>query len=289
MHTPSDVQFDTDRAWKHLIKQCDFGPRNPGSEAHIKARDWFVEELKTSCQNVRTQEFKHRWSTTNKDVTMWNVIAEQNWEGAKTRVLLMAHWDSRPTAEQDMFQKNRIKPIIGANDGASGVAVLLELARVLKDRLPKDVGIMYLLTDGEDLGPELDEMFLGAVHFSKNLPSPKPEYGILLDMIGDKDLEVPMEQFSQQFAPTLMKAIYAHAKAVGLGSTFPSEQGPEIFDDHHSVSAAGVPTIDLIDFTYPSWHTANDTPDKCSAESLGKVGKLLETWLLKDPPFRIKG
>ena len=123
---------------------------------------------------------------------MWNVIGYQNWEKAKTRVLLIAHWDTRPTADMEDTPDRQMRPIIGASDGASGVAVLLELMRVLKGANP-DLGIQYLFVDGEDLGPGLDEMFLGAEHYAKNLPLHKPQYGILLDMVGDKDLRITME------------------------------------------------------------------------------------------------
>ena len=277
--------FDQNRAWSYLLKQCDFGPRIPGSDAHLKCRDWLVEQMKESCENVRLQELSHTWSQTNKKVTMWNVVGEQNWESAKVRVLLLAHWDTRPYADQDPDEKNRTKPITGANDGASGVAVLLELMRTMKGKLPKDVGVMYLMTDGEDLGPSLEEMFLGATHFAKNPPKPRPDYGILLDMIGDKDLRVPVERNSFEYAPSVIRGLYAHAKTVGLSETFPNVFGGYIEDDHISLNRAGIPTVDLIDFTYEPWHTVHDTPDKCSAASLGKVGKLLETWLLKDPAF----
>lgn len=282
------MKFDSATAWKHLLKQTDFGPRFPGSEAHKATRDWLVDQLKTTCENVRTQEFTHEWSFNSKKVTMWNVIGEVNWKDAKTRVLLIAHWDTRPYADQDPVDKNRAKPIVGANDGASGVAVLLETMNAVKGRLPKDVGVMVLLTDGEDLGPTLDEMFLGAVHFSKNMPTPKPDYGILLDMIGDKDLKVPIERNSYAYAPKVIRELYAHAAKVGLADTFPNQFGPWIEDDHIPLNEAGLPTVDLIDFEYAPWHTIHDTPDKCSAESLGKVGKLMETWLLKDPPFKIR-
>lgn len=283
-----DVVFDQAKAWGHLLKQCEFGPRVPGSEAHIKCRDWVVEQMKGSCENVRTQELTHQWSVTGKKVTMWNILGEQNWKDAKVRVLLLAHWDTRPYADQDPDHANQKKPIMGANDGASGVAVLLELMRSVKDRLPKDVGVMYFMTDGEDLGPSLEEMFLGAVHFSKNLPSPRPDYGILLDMIGDKTLEVPIEPNSLQFAASLTRELYRHAKDVGLEKTFPNVIGPWIEDDHICLNQAGIPTVDLIDFDNPTWHTVADTVDNCSADSLGKVGKLLETWLLKEPAFKIR-
>jgi len=218
---------------------------------------------------------------------MSNIIGEQNWKDAKIRVLLLAHWDTRPTSDMDNNPANSRKPILGANDGASGVAVLLELMRVMKGRLPKDVGVMYLLTDGEDLGPDLDEMFLGARAFMKDLPKPKPDYGILLDMIGDKDLKVPMEPNSLRYAGTLVREFYLNAARAGLKSAFPMTYGPVIEDDHMPLNEGGIPTMDLIDFDYAAWHTQADTVDKCSAESLGKIGIALESWLLKSPPFTI--
>jgi len=243
--------------------------------------------MKKSCDNVRLQEFTHKWSRNGRVLPMWNIVGEQNWKDAKTRVVLLAHWDTRPTADMELDSIRQSTPIAGANDGASGVAVLLELMRTFKEKAP-EVGIMYVLTDGEDVGPELDEMFLGAKVLAKNLPTPRPDYGILLDMIGDKDLEVPMEPNSVSYARNLMYALYTHAAQVGLGRTFPMVPGPAIEDDHMPLNQAGFPTIDLIDFSYPAWHTLKDTPDKCSPESLGKVGKLLETWFRKSPPYQFK-
>lgn len=277
--------FDNSRAWEHLVKQVSFGPRVPMTKGHQQCADYILAEMRKHCQNVRTQEFTHKWSQTGKPVKMMNLIGEQNWEQAEVRVLLLAHWDTRPTANQEIDPKRARQPILGANDGASGVAVLLELMRVMKERQPK-VGIMYLFTDGEDLGPSLDEMFLGAKHFAASLPKPRPDYGILLDMIGDKNLEVPIEPNSYSAAPALVKALYLHARSIGLASTFPNVMGTPIQDDHLPLIDAGIPTVDLIDFDYDPWHTLEDTVDKCSPESLGKVGHLLETWLLKPRPWR---
>ncbi|MBX3118635.1 MAG: M28 family peptidase [Fimbriimonadaceae bacterium] len=275
--------FDQAKAWAHLMKQVEFGPRVPGTDEHVKCRDYIVEEMKKHTENVRLQEFVHVWSATRARKQMWNIIGEQGWKDAKVRIVVLAHWDTRPTADMEWDSDKQKQPIAGANDGASGVAVLLELMRVMKDKRPADLGIMYLMTDGEDLGPSLEEMFLGAVHFSKNLPSPKPDYGILLDMIGDKDLQVPMEPNSMRLAGPLVNAFYSHAQKIGMSSTFPKKIGPEIYDDHLALNEKGVPTIDLIDFSYDPWHTLADTPDKCSAESLGKVGKMMESWLSQKP------
>ena len=236
------------------------------------------EQVKKDCDKAELQPFAHIWSRDQSRRKMWNVVGYQNWENATTRVVLLTHWDTRPSADQEPNEADRKKPIPGANDGGSGTAVLLELMRHTHD-IPKSLGICYLFVDGEDLGPDLDEMFLGAVYFSKNLPKPKPDYGILLDMIGDADLRIPVEPNSFRKAEKVVRALYGHAKTVGLSSTFPTEYGDTIEDDHLCMNDAGVPTVDLIDFTYAPWHTLKDTPDKCSADSLGKVGKLLDTWV----------
>ncbi|CAN5360274.1 M28 family peptidase [soil metagenome] len=282
------LTFQQARAWEDLKTQVAFGYRIPGTADHIKCRDFINDELKKSCDDVKLQPLTHTWSKTGKEVKMWNIIGTQNWEHAKQRIVLLAHWDSRPSADQEETAERRAKPIPGANDGASGVSVLLELARSMKGKVPKDLGVMYLMTDGEDLGPGLNEMFLGAVYFAKHLPEQKPNYGILLDMIGDKDLKIPLEPNSMQYAGNLMFDFFRNAAEAGSGSAFPQVMGPEILDDHLSLNEAKIPTIDLIDFDYPQWHTLDDTVAHCSADSLGKVGKALQRWLLMDPPYELK-
>jgi hypothetical protein len=282
---PAPATFQKDLAWKSLVKQCEFGPRVPGTKAHDDCQAYLLEEMKKSCDNVRVQAFTHTWQHDGKTYTMSNLIGEQNWKDAKVHVLLTAHWDSRPFADQDPNPANHNTPILGADDGASGVAVLMELMRSMKGRL-KDVGVIYLLNDAEDLGPDMPDMLLGTIYFTKHLPDPKPDYGILLDMIGPKDVVVPMEQNSLQQVPEVMNAFYDAMKVAGLESTFPKKPGDWVEDDHFPLIQAGIPTIDLIDFDYKPWHTLGDTVDKCSAESLGKIGQGLEAWLLKTPPFK---
>jgi hypothetical protein len=287
--TPAATQehphFLADRAWTDLVKQVAFGPRVPGTEAQIKCRDWLIENLKKSCDTVETQPFSHVWSKSGQNLHMWNILGYQNWAKAKTRVVLIAHWDSRAEADQEKDPVRAAQPIPAANDGASAVAILTELARVMKGANP-DIGVLYMLTDGEDLGPGEDEMYLGAIEFGRHLPQPAANYGILLDMLGKKHLRVPMEPNSVKIDQKLEISLYHLASELGLGETFPSEQGPWIDDDHLPITKAGLKTIDLIDFDYaPYWHTLNDTVDKCSPDSLGKVGKLLQAWLMLRPPF----
>lgn len=278
-----ETLFDGEKAYALLKAQCDFGPRFPGSPGHVKMREWLVAEAKKFTDKVETQEFRHRWSRTGENVAMANIVARMDFGATKT-VLLLAHWDTRPYADQDPNPQNRSKPIIGANDGASGVAVLLELMRVFKQKKPP-VNVVFLFTDGEDLGPGLDEMFLGAEHFARNLTEEdrKISYGILLDMVGDRDLVIPREQNSDYYARALMDRFYKHAREIGLSKHFPNRPGPVIADDHEPLNRAGIPTINLIDFDYGPghawWHTVEDTPDKCSPASLAAIGRAVESFL----------
>lgn len=289
----SDTQalaFDQDRAWTHLTAQCKCGPRKPGTPEHLKCRDYLSDELKKTCENVRFQSFGHHWSTTGQDLTMWNIIGEQNWKDATVRVLLVAHWDTRAVCEGDKDPASSKLPSPGANDGASGPAVLLELSRVMKGRLPAGLGIEYLLTDGEDLGPANNEMFLGSRAFAADMGAVKPDYAIVLDLVATPKLQVPMEGYSIELGKTVLYPLYRHAAANDLGDQFPMEVGLKLADDQLPLYNAGVKTIALIDFRYMDyWHTTQDTPEHCSADSMGKVGRLLQTWLHKDPPFSIGG
>ncbi len=240
-------------------------------------REWLVEEAKKYTTNVTLQEFKHTWSVTKQELTLYNVIAEIN-VGAPKTILLLAHWDTRPTADQDPDPSKRKQPILGANDGASGVAVLLELMRVFKEK-PPPVNVTFLFTDGEDLGPSVDEMFLGASHFAQNAPRKKYAFGILLDMVGDKNLVIEKEAYSVFYAKDVVERFWKHAHSIGLGKYFPDRVGTWISDDHLPLNQVGIPTIDLIDFDYPAWHTTNDTPEQCSAGSLAVVGRAVESFL----------
>jgi glutaminyl-peptide cyclotransferase len=163
----------------------------------------------------------------------------------------------------------------------------LELARALKVA-PANVGVKYLFVDGEDLGPLEPDMYLGAKVFAKDPSSPKPDYGILLDMIGNIKVRVPEEINSIRRAPKLENAFYDFASKIGLSATFPKVAGDEIEDDHLCLNDGGIPTIDLIDFVYAPWHTLADTPDKCSPDSLYNIGDMLEQWLKQPEPYQMK-
>ncbi len=191
--------------------------------------------------------------------------------------MLCAHWDTRPFADKDPNLDNRDKPIPGANDGASGVAALIELARVF-DIVAPPVPIVFVLFDGEDWGKTTANMFHGSRYYARNITPAKPRYAILLDMVGDADLSIPIEPTSMKAAPELMRDLWTTAQDMGV-TQFSARTGPAISDDHLLLIKGGIPAIDLIDFDYAPWHTLEDTPDKCSAESLQAVGSVLAAYI----------
>ena len=272
-------KFDPARAYGYLLRQTQFGPRDPGSTGHERCLKYLREELGKYADVVLPQTFSYpvpKW----KRVQLTNLFASFNIR-ATNRLFISAHWDTRPWADQDPDKKNRSKPLIGANDGASGVAIILELARQLKQFMPT-VGVDLVLFDGEDLGTSGfgDSFSIGAQHFAKNRPPGfNPRFGINIDMVGDRNLEIEREQNSERLAPEIQNLIFSTARRLMLPG-FIDSPGLEITDDHLPLNAVGIPTVGLIDFTYPDgsnkyWHTMADTPDKCSAESLGTVGTLL--------------
>lgn len=261
--------FDGERAMKVLVKQCAFGPRVPGTQPHEAARAYLAEELRKYADKVTVQAFQYD------GIPMQNIIGVFNPEASR-RILLCAHWDSRPHADMELDAARRKQAIPGANDGASGVAVLMELARLLKQQRP-DVGVVIALLDGEDYGNfDTDEgVLLGAKYLARHYTNlgAKPVYGVLLDMVGDRDLVINRERNSQRVAPDVNDKVFQIAQELGYGKHLVKDPMVEIVDDHIPLSRGGIPTIDLIDFNYGPWHTLDDTPDKCSAASLAVVGE----------------
>jgi glutaminyl-peptide cyclotransferase len=269
--------FDRGAAFDLLKKQVDIGPRYPGVGGHAACRDFIVSQLKPYADEVRVQDFKQ--SVAGKTLSLSNITALFN-PKAKSFILLAAHWDTRPLADMEVDPARQAKPILGANDGASEVAVLLELARLFKQRQP-DVGVMMVFFDGEDYAtnpPSADTMFLGSKYFAGHL-DPKTKqairYGILLDMIGDKNLGIYEEAQSLAAAPEVVKKVWDTAKSLGYEKSFIASSKYSISDDHIPLIKAGVKCIDVIDFDYAPWHTLDDTVDKCSPDSLGIVGDVI--------------
>ncbi len=266
-------EFREERAFSLLEQQVAFGPRVPGTEGHRRQLEWMVGHLSERADTVITQPFTHVTSAGER-LELTNVFARFRPE-ARDRILLLAHWDTRPVADQDPNPANRQLPVPGANDGASGVAVLLELAELFRQQ-PPPIGVDILLTDGEDYGPEIEDMLLGARHFAANLPPGyRPLYGVLLDMVADRNPHFPIEGYSAQYAPEVARRVWAVAEQLGYGDIFVNTVGPAITDDHIPLNQAGIRTIDIIDFDYPYWHTVQDVPENTSAETLRIVGEVV--------------
>lgn len=268
-HTALPPEFDGPRAYADVERQVAFGPRLPGSQAHAQVVDWLQAELGAYGWSVELQE------TTYLNQPVKNVIARRGTDQAPW-IILGAHFDSRFTADQDPDPDRRADPVPGANDGASGVAVLVELARILPDDLNKQIWLVFF--DAEDQGriPGWD-WILGSRAFVEQL-SGSPDSVIIVDMIGDADLNIYKERNSD---PELTDEIWQAAAEQGHANVFIPDYGYSILDDHTPFLEKGLRAIDIIDFDYPYWHTVEDTPDKVSGESLQAVGDTLLYWLTK--------
>ena len=274
--------FDGDLAFSHLVKQCDFGARYPGSIAHENLKDYFVEFLSTRADEVIVDDHNIKHPYNDYNVSLYNIVAKYNIE-SKDRILLLAHWDTREIADKDEKIDNQHKPIIGANDGASGIAILMSLSQILYDFPLNNIGVDLLFVDGEDMGRhgELENFCLGTKLYSKNMKEPYPRLAICLDMVADKDPEFKMEYFSYIQAEKDLKEIWSLANSLGYNEFTRSITQP-IYDDHRALFIeTGIPSIDIIDFDYPYWHTLDDTVDKCSPNTLAIVGSLMCEYLYR--------
>ena len=260
-----------------IRQQVAFGPRVPGTEGHARQLVWMDSILRATADSVERQTFTYVTSR-DEELTLTNLLARFHPE-AQHRILLLAHWDTRPWADEAPSPQDRATPVPGANDGASGTAILLHLAEILAQEPPPS-GVDLLFTDGEDYGPEIQDMLLGAKYFASALPSPIPwSYGILLDLVGDLDPNFPMEAYSVEFAPALTQRIWRVARELGYGDFFPQRVGVRAIDDHVPLNEAGLPTVNIIDFEYGPgnrlWHTLQDTPENTSPETLQMVGEVV--------------
>ena len=289
--SPVGPDFNADSAYAFTQAQCDFGPRDMNSKGHEECGAWIVAKFKGYGCKVTTQEadLKGYDGTTLKST---NIMAQYN-PGATTRILLCAHWDSRPWADNDPDSANWHKPMLAANDAASGVAVMLEIARLLqKNALPSGFGVDFVCFDAEDWGtPQWeanqdasgDSWALGAQHFAANLPQGyEARYGILLDMVGGMNAKFYKEGISNQYAPEIVKKVWRAARQAGFGSYLPRQEGGMITDDHIPLNQkAGIPTIDIIPYYPdcqqssfgPTWHTLADNMDNIDRNTLKAVGQ----------------
>ena len=281
--------FDADSCYAFCAKQCDFGPRTMNSEAHELCGQWIVEKFRSYGMEVTEQ----RATLMGFDDTplQGNNIITRYQPQLSNRILLCAHWDSRPWADNDPDPANHTKPVMAANDGASGVAVMLEVARVLcADTCRLPIGIDFVCFDAEDWGTEdvSESWALGAQYWSetfKQQPSAtKPRYGILLDMVGGFGARFYQERLSLHYAPQVVERVWKSASIAGYSSFFPQDKGGGITDDHGPVNeVAGIPCIDIIPYYPdcmessfgPTWHTINDDMQHIDRGTLKAVGQTL--------------
>ena len=287
---PVGPDFNADSAYIYLQEQCDFGPRTMNSTAHDKCEKWIIQKFEQYGCKVTTQK-----ATLNgydgTPLRSTNIMASYNPE-ATTRIMFCAHWDCRPWADNDPDSTNWHKPIIAANDAASGVGVMIELARILKGS-GLELGVDFVCFDAEDYGtPQWfegedpgDTWALGAQYFASNLPEGyAPRYGILLDMVGGVGAKFYREGMSMQYAPAIVKKVWNAARQVGYGSYFPKADGGMITDDHIPVNqTANIPCIDVIPYYPdcaqssfgPTWHTIADNMDNIDKNTLKAVGQTM--------------
>lgn len=295
----TQVQFDADSAYASVVAQCDFGPRVPGSAAHDRCGDYIVARFKALGLSVSEQRADQKaWD--GKVLHTRNIIAAYRPELAD-RIIICTHWESRPWADADPDSSLHREPVMAANDGASGVAVMLEVARKLEELKP-ELGIDFICFDSEDYGmpywAETDDVAdgsdwcLGSQHWAAHphVPGYKARFGILLDMVGGRDARFCFEGISMRYASEVMVHVWDAAGRAGASQLFLAEQGGYAQDDHVPMNeVAGIPTIDIIPYVEgehtfgATWHTTQDTPENISRETLKGVGQTLLQFLSEKP------
>lgn len=289
-------EFCVDSAYSYIAQQCSYGPRIMNSDAHDACGDWIQEQFEKFGAKV-TNQYADLKLYDGTPIKNRNIIAQVNPDAA-VRIMLCSHWDSRPWADHDASESNHRTPIDGANDGASGVGVMLEIARqiyVQGDTCKLQVGVDFVCFDAEDCGtPEFADTTdadhantwcLGSQYWGEQRVSAGfcPSYGILLDMVGGKNTVFKKEYYSLRYAPTIVDKVWNMAYLLGYGSTFKNEEKGGITDDHVQVNLSGIPCIDIIgcdkddpDFSFPkTWHTMNDNIHNIDKETLKAVGNAL--------------
>lgn len=289
------MDFNADSAYNFVKTQCDFGARVPNTKAHRQCGDFLIDKLKFYGANVIIQS-PVLTAYDGTKLNARNIIGEFAPE-KKRRILLLAHWDCRPWADSDPDPKNHKQPVMGANDGASGVGVLLEMARLFNEKTP-GIGVDIMFVDAEDWGDnsgsstDADNSWaLGTQYWTANPHrlGYRPLFGILLDMVGAKGSRFSREYFSMQYAPALVKEVWDIADRSGYGDYFVKSDGGAITDDHVFVNRAGIPTIDIIamDSSSPNgffqqWHTTDDTMKHIDPATLKAVGQTLTNLIYSD-------
>ncbi len=280
-------EFDGPAAFEYLRTQVEFGPRIPGTEGHRRQAEWLERMLRERADSVIVQAWSH--VTASRDtLPLRNFVARFN-PGAQDRILYLAHWDTRPSSDGPNSTDSK-RPVPGANDGASGVALLLAVADALKQTPPR-IGVDLLFVDGEDYGDfskQPDDVLIGSRWYTKHQPpGAPPRFAVLVDLVGDKDLQVYQEGNSLTGAPQIVEKVWDVAQRLGYPQYFRADSAGRhtLTDDHVELQRAGIRAIDVVDFDYPAWHTPEDDLSKVSAASLQVVGDVAMAVLrLESPP-----
>jgi hypothetical protein len=284
------VAFDAKRAMGYLEDVCKIGPRISGTEGMKKQQELLKKHFEGLGAKVELQSFKARQVSSKQPTEMANMIV--SWHpDRERRVILCSHYDTRPIADQEDDRRNWRKPFVSANDGGSGVALLMELGNHMKD-LKTNVGVDFVFFDGEEYiqVPDSDHYFLGSEHFADEYKKGKGKVkyaaAVLLDMVAGKDMQFPWEVNSMMLAGPLLEDVWKVADELKV-KAFVVKPGHEVSDDHLALNRNGIPAIDIIDlgtereqvFRYPHWHKLSDTPENCSGESMAQVARVLSMWV----------
>jgi hypothetical protein len=278
------VAFDAKRAMGYLEEVCKIGPRISGTPGMKRQQELLEKHFKSLGGQVRYQTFTARQRSVREPVEMANLIV--SWHPDRPRrVILCSHYDTRPIADQEPDTRRWRQPFLSANDGGSGVALLMELAHHVKG-LPLNVGVDFVFFDGEEYiyDREGDEYFFGSKHFGQQYRKQRGATlylaAVLLDMVGGKDASFPIERTSWERAERLVREVWGVADELKYPA-FRSDALSKVpvLDDHVALNNSGIPAIDVIDFDYRHWHRLTDVPENCSAQSLEQVGQVLAVWL----------
>lgn len=279
------VPFDGKKAMKYLESICELGPRVSGTKQMKKQQELIKKHFEDLGAKVTFQSFDAKQNSVKGIIPMTNIIVSFHPE-KKRRVIICSHYDTRPIADQEPDPRDWRKPFLSANDGGSGVALMMEMANHMKD-LKTHVGVDFVIFDGEEYifvteGGKRDRYFIGSEHFAQEWRKDKNRVdysaAILLDMIAGKNLHLPVEINSYRFHKKLVEEVWSIAREQNVRA-FTWKEGHEVQDDHLSLQKVGIPAIDIIDFDYVHWHKLTDTPQACSAASFEDVAKVLSVWL----------
>jgi hypothetical protein len=291
--SPADpVPFDGKRAMGYLEALCKIGPRISGTDGMNKQQELLEKHFKDQGGKVAWQRFEAKQRSRRDKIEMANLIVSWNPEKER-RIIICAHYDTRPIADQERERRKWTEPFLSANDGGSGVALMMELAHAMKD-LKTNVGVDFVLFDGEEYifdpgdlerSRPGDEYFFGSKHFAaqyrKKGDKVKYQGAVLLDMIGGKNPRFPIEVNSRIDAGSLVQRLWRIAEEQKC-TAFRDERGTEVLDDHIALNEAGIPSVDIIDFSYKHWHKLSDVPENCSAEGLEQVARVLSVWMQRE-------